>query len=82
MAANLTPARAAILRRLRDEQVYVYRDPARVGGGFTRATLDRLRDAGLVATGEYEPLRGKRVTLADLGCELLAACDDRQAGVR
>ncbi|MFD9685192.1 hypothetical protein ACFWXO_05450 [Kitasatospora sp. NPDC059088] len=64
---RLKASQLAVLRRIDQEDLYILRDPARVGAGLTWATVNRLHALRLITIGDYEPLRGKRLHLTDLG---------------
>ena len=71
---NLSPAQQQALADIRDQQLYVGRDPGRpdYGSGIPAATLRRLLAEGYVERGPYEAGRGRRLTLTPAGRETAA----------
>ena len=76
--ATISAAQLDLLRRAHQTIVYVGRDPGspRPGGGIHRRTLDALRDAGLVQTGGYVPLKGRPLVVTPKGVAVLGLFPD------
>lgn len=69
--ATISAAQLALLKRAYEATLYVYQDPARVGGNIMAATLARLRQDGLLALGDYAPLKGRPLVVTTKGVALL-----------
>jgi hypothetical protein len=62
-----TKAQRALLDRIASGDVYVYRDPATLGGGVNPATYQAARQAGWITLGAAVPLKGRKLALTDAG---------------
>ncbi|MER5350628.1 hypothetical protein ABT093_09880 [Kitasatospora sp. NPDC002551] len=72
-APRVTATGRRYLDRFANTTVHVYRDPGRPGSGVSRPALDRLLADGLVSLGDYVPLKGRPVTVTDIGRTVLDA---------